>query len=79
MPHWDKRRDQRDRRGRSLEFMIRLESRFRLSKGTEKIQSLHCDITSCFSSTFLHGQQTNTVGEKLLKTWTSSDGHTQLS
>lgn len=54
----DRRRGQRDRRGRSLEFMIRLESRFRLSEGTEKIQSLHCDITSCFSSTFLQGQQT---------------------
>lgn len=25
---------QRDRRGRSLEFMMRLESRFRLSEGT---------------------------------------------
>lgn len=28
-------RGQRDRRGRSLEFMMRLESRFRLSEGTE--------------------------------------------
>lgn len=36
MLQWDKRRDQRDSRGRSLEFMIKLESRFRLSKGTKK-------------------------------------------
>jgi len=32
---------QRDKRGRSLEFMMRLESRFRLSEGGREINNVY--------------------------------------